>query len=84
MQITLGPRFNVGEVLGLDGVRNLLVYSTTQYYNTIVIKCIPVQIHTWLIFDLIEFSGRKERTTYSPYNEKARKGYRNAGISKDD
>ena len=32
--------YNVGEVLGLDGVRNLLVYSTTQYYNTIVvIKC---------------------------------------------
>ena len=32
--------YNVGEVLGLDGVRNLLVHSTTQYYNTIVIKCI--------------------------------------------
>ena len=40
MQITLGPQYHVGEVLGLDGVRNLLVYSTTQYYNTIVIKCI--------------------------------------------
>ena len=40
MQITLGPQYNVGEVLGLDGVRNLLVCSTTQYYNTIVIKCI--------------------------------------------
>ena len=40
MQITLGPQYNVGEVLGLDDVRNLLVYSTTQYYNTIVIKCI--------------------------------------------
>ena len=41
MQIKLGPRCNVGEVLGLDGVRNLLVYSTKQYYNnTIVIKCI--------------------------------------------
>ena len=40
MQIALGPQHNVGEVLGLDGVRNLLVYSTTQYYNTIVIKCI--------------------------------------------
>ena len=40
MQITLGPQYNVGEVLGLDGARNLLVYSTTQYYNTIVIKCI--------------------------------------------
>ena len=39
MQITLGPQYNVGEVLGLDSVRNLLVYSTTQYYNTIVIKC---------------------------------------------
>ena len=37
MQITLGPQYNVGEVLGLDGVRHLLVYSTTQY-NTIVIK----------------------------------------------
>ena len=31
---------NVGEVLGLDGVRNLEVYSTTQYYSTIAIKCI--------------------------------------------
>ena len=41
MQITLGPQHNVGEVLGLYGVlRNLLAYSTTQYYNTIAIKCI--------------------------------------------
>ena len=32
--------YKVGEVLGLDGVRSFIVYSTTQYYNTIVIKCI--------------------------------------------
>ena len=38
--ITLGPQYNIGDVLGLDDVRNLLVYSATQYYNTIVIKCI--------------------------------------------
>ena len=51
MQITLGPPYKVGEVLGLDGVRNLLVYSTTQYYNTIVIKCIQYKY-------LLRFSTR--------------------------